>query len=113
MVRSFEGIPSVGSVVPGSEAERAGLTAGDSIININGEPPSPEVENQMSLLRPGDVIRVDIKGADGLKQLSWKLGSREEVEFALKDVDNVSPQQRARRAAWLAGEDEKPGETRP
>lgn len=113
IVRSFEGMPSVGSVVPGSEAERAGLTAGDAIININGEPPSPEVENQMSLLRPGDLIRVDIKGADGLKQLSWKLGSREEVEFALKDMENISPQQRARRAAWLAGEDEKPGETRP
>ena len=113
MVRSFEGVPSVGSVVPGSDAERAGLVAGDTIININGEPPSAEVENRMLVFRPGDIIRVDVKSDRGPRQLSWKLGSREEVEFALKDLDKMSPQQRARRAAWLAGEDEKTGEARP
>jgi len=36
--------------------------------------------------------------------LHWKLGSREEVEFELAEVDNITRQQKARRDAWLGGE---------
>jgi len=43
--------------------------------------------------------------------VQWKLGSREEIEFELKDVDNITPRQKARRAAWLKGEAQ--GEARP
>ncbi len=113
LVRSFEGAAFVGSVVPGSNAERAGLTAGQEIVSINGEAPSEEVVQQLSLLHPGETIRVEVKSPNGPRQLTWNLGSREQVEFAVRDVDNMSPQQRARRAAWLAGEDQKPGESHP
>ncbi len=110
LVRSFEGAAFVGSVAPGGNAERAGLNAGEEIVSINGERPSEEVVQQLSVRRPGDSINVGIKFSAGPRLLTWKLGSREEVEFGLRDVDNVSPQQRARRTAWLAGEDPKPGE---
>lgn len=113
LVRSFEGTAFVGSVTPGSNADRAGLTAGQEIVTIDGEAPSQEVAQQLSVLRPGDTIRLEVKSPNGPRQLTWKLGSREEVEFAVRDVDNISPQQRDRRAAWLAGEDQKPGESHP
>jgi len=41
------------------------------------------------------------------RKLQWQVGSREEVELELKDVDNVTRQQKLRRAAWLKGEPEK------
>jgi hypothetical protein len=34
------------------------------------------------------------------------MASREEITYDLKDVENVSLGQRARRAAWLKGEAE-------
>jgi predicted metalloprotease with PDZ domain len=113
LVRSFEGEAFVGSVAPGSDAEHAGLVAGDTIVSLNNEPPGEEAEQHLSMLRPGDTIRVEVKSPAGSRQLTWKLGRREAVEFALRDVDNISPQQRARRAAWLAGEDQKPGDRHP
>ena len=36
------------------------------------------------------------------------MGSRDEVSYELKDVENVTAEQRARRAAWLKGEAESP-----
>jgi hypothetical protein len=41
--------------------------------------------------------------------VQWKLGSRSEVEFHLRDVENITPQQKARRAAWLKGESQQEG----
>ncbi len=113
LVRSFEGEAFVGSVAPGSDAERAGLVAGDTIVSVNNEPPGEEAEEQLNMLRPGDTIKVEVRTPAGSRQFTWKLGRREAVEFGLRDVDNIYPQQRARRAAWLAGEDEKPGDTHP
>ncbi len=43
---------------------------------------------------------------EGERKLHWKISSREEVEFELKDLDHVTPQQKARRTAWLKGESE-------
>jgi hypothetical protein len=36
--------------------------------------------------------------------LKWKVGSREEISYQIKDLDNVTAEQQARRAAWLKGE---------
>jgi predicted metalloprotease with PDZ domain len=112
-VRNFGAPPSVGRVVSGGEAEAAGLLVDDSILEINGRPSTSEVEEQIANLRPGDNIHLTVRSVSGQRELSWTLGSREEIEFELKDLDNITPQQRARRAAWLAGENEKPGDARP
>jgi len=112
-VRNFGAPPSVGTVVSGGEAEAAGLAVGDSILEINGQPARSDLEEQIANLRPGDNLHLTVGNASGQRDLSWRLGSREEIEFELKDVDNYTPQQRARRAAWLAGEDQKPEEAHP
>ena len=112
-VRSFGAPPSVGAVAAGEEAEAAGLAVGDSILEINGRPATSDLEEQFASLRPGDNVHVTVRGSSGQRELSWTLGSREEVEFELKDSENVSPQQRARRAAWLAGEDQNAGDAQP
>jgi hypothetical protein len=46
----------------------------------------------------------------GARELQWKLAQREQLAFELKDVDNITPQQRARRTAWLRGESGLSGE---
>ena len=102
--RNFGAPPSVASVTANSEAEQAGLAVGDSILKINGRPVGADFEQQFAQLRPGDTLHLRVRTRSGQHELHWKLASREEVEFELKDVDNITPRQKAHRAAWLAGE---------
>jgi len=103
--RNFDGPMIVAAVTAGSEAERAGLQAGDTVLEINGKTVGQESSQEMVRLTPGDTITVRIHGRRGEeRELKWKVGSREEISYELKDMENVTAQQQARRAAWLKGE---------
>ena len=59
----------------------------------------------MARLNVGETIAVKIRSRrGGERELKWKVGSREESSYDLRDLDNVTPEQHARRAAWLKGE---------
>jgi predicted metalloprotease with PDZ domain len=107
---NFDAPPSVVRVRPGSEAERAGLIAGDELLAFNGRASGGDFERRMGELRPGETIRLHIRRHGVEREMQWKVGSREEVEFEVKDVDNVTTQQKARRAAWLRGEAQLTGD---
>jgi hypothetical protein len=34
------------------------------------------------------------------------MGTRDEIEYEVHDVEHITPQQKSRRAAWLRGEAE-------
>jgi len=105
--RSFDGPMIVSVVNSGGEAERAGLQTGDSILEIDGSPPDLESSENAANLLPGDTITVKVRSPGGAeRELKWKVGSRNEVSYQLKDVDNITTQERAHRAAWLKGEAE-------
>jgi predicted metalloprotease with PDZ domain len=96
--------PTVAWVSLGGEAERAGLRAGDLILEINGHSTESDVRRWLAQLQPGDTLRMWVRHRNGDHDLRWKLGSREQFEFVLADVHNITPQQKARRDAWLGGE---------
>ena len=100
----FDSPTSVYRVEPGSEAERAGLSIGDAILQINGRVAGRNLQQQIADMHPGDTLRLRVSNSRGEREVRWKLASREQVEFELKDVDNITPQQKARRAAWLHGD---------
>ena len=105
--RNFDGPMAVEAITPASDAERAGLHLGDVILEINGKAAGQESSQEMARLVPGETITLKIRGRRGAeRELKWKVGSREEIAYQLNDVDNVSAEQRARRAAWLKGEAE-------
>ncbi len=108
-VKNFDAPPQVVNVDEGSEAERAGMVPGDTILAIEGKPAMQEVDQRVASLgmKPGDVVRLRISGRKGTREIKVHLGSSEQTEFAIADTDVVTPAQRARRNAWLAGEDEK------
>jgi predicted metalloprotease with PDZ domain len=109
-VHNFDAVPAVIRVHSGSEAERAGLVTGDEILMFNGRSVASDFERRIGELRAGDLIRLRIRRHGIEHEIQWKTGAREEVEFELKDVDNVTTQQRARRAAWLRGEAQLTGD---
>jgi predicted metalloprotease with PDZ domain len=112
--RNFDGPMAVSAVTAGSEAERAGLQTGDTILEINGKPAGQESSHQLAQFTAGDTITVKARSRrGGDRELTWKVGSREEVSYSLEDVENITAEQRARRAAWLKGEAQIPQETHP
>lgn len=103
--RNFDAPMIVTAVTPGGPAELAGLQVGDTILEINGGPPGQDAAESVSALGPGETISLKILGRrDGQRELNWKLGSREEVAYALKDLENLTRAQRAARTAWLKGD---------
>jgi len=109
--RNFDGPMTVAAVTAGSEAEHAGLQAGDTVLEINGKTAGQESSQEIARLIPGDTITVKIharRGGD--RELKWKVGSRDEVSYDLKDVESITAEQLARRTAWLKGEAQIPQE---
>ncbi len=105
--RNFDGPMTVATVTAGSDAERAGLQGGEAILEINGKMAAQEFSEEMARLKPGDRIVVKVRGRrGGERELKWKVGSREEISYQLINMEKVTAEQRARRAAWLKGEAE-------
>jgi predicted metalloprotease with PDZ domain len=110
--RNFDAPLTVTAVMEGSNAEIAGLQVGDIILEINGKAAGQESSESTARLNPGDTITVKIRTTrSGDRELKWKMASRDEIFYELKDVDHVNAEQRARRAAWLKGEAQAPPQT--
>jgi len=105
--RNFDGPMSVGAVTAGSDAERAGLQVGETIVEIQGKAAGQESRQELARLAPGDTVTLKVRGRRGAeRELKWKVGSRQEILYQVKDLESVTSEQRARRAAWLKGEAE-------
>jgi predicted metalloprotease with PDZ domain len=103
--RNFDGPMTVGAVIAGSEAEHAGLQVGDSILELQGKPLGQDSRPELARLSPGDTITLKVRSRRGAeRELKWKVGSRQEALYEVKDIEQVTPEQRARRTAWLKGE---------
>lgn len=103
-VRNHDVLPAIAQVISGGKAERAGLSVGDSIVEINGHSTGIDFERRLNELRSGETLRLKVRNSFGDRELHWKLDSKQEVDYQLRDLDRVTPQQAARRAAWLKGE---------
>ncbi|MGB8986919.1 MAG: PDZ domain-containing protein, partial [Candidatus Sulfotelmatobacter sp.] len=107
--RNFDGPMTVSSVTAGGEAERAGLRAGDTILEINGKTPGMESSDDMTGLAPDEAITLKVRGRRSAeRELKWKAGRRDEITYDLRDLEHITAEQRARRAAWLKGEAQAP-----
>jgi predicted metalloprotease with PDZ domain len=103
--RNFDGPMSVAAVTPGSDAEHVGLQVGDTIIEFQGKPAGQESRQELLRMNPGDMLAVKVRSRRGAeRELKWKIGSREEITYEVKDLDQVTVAQRARRSGWLKGE---------
>ena len=106
---NIAGQPEVLRVEPGSDAQQAGLAAGDRITSVNGAPANSFLDETLSQMVPGTTVRLKVENGKGKRQVSLRLGSRSELIYELLDLPVVTPEQRAHRAAWIHGEDELGG----
>ena len=106
---NIAGQPEVWRIEPGSEAQRAGLAAGDRITAVNGSPANSFLDEALAQMRPGATVRLKIENRKGKRQISLRLGSRSELIYELQDLPGVTQEQRAHRVAWIHGDDEPGG----
>jgi predicted metalloprotease with PDZ domain len=105
-VQNFHAAPVIGEVEPGSPAQQAGLQEGDTVLAFNDKMASMNLQTQLDAMEPGTTLRLKVLGPAGERELEWKVGFRQEQYFTFEDVAQVTREQRSRRAAWLASEDE-------
>jgi predicted metalloprotease with PDZ domain len=110
--RNFDAALVVSSVTPGGAADLAGLSVGDSILEINGQSANG-VPRHAAEVRPGETIRLRVRNSGGERELRWKLASRQELAYDLTNLEKITPEQQSRRAAWLKGEDQSLGAGQP
>lgn len=103
---NFGTTPIVTSVDQGGDAEKAGLRAGDVILSINGQEPQPGFQEQVSSLEPGSTLKLKVSTRDRVHDVKIKLGSRQITDFEFNLRPDATPEQIARRVAWIRGDAE-------
>ena len=103
------GQPEVIEVDPKSDAQRAGVTAGDRVIAINGKPADTSLEDELSRLLPGATVHLELENRRGRREVELRLGVRDVQTYELRDLAGLTSEQRAHRSAWIHGEDETRG----
>ena len=101
--RTFDQSPAVVQLEPSSAAERAGLKAGDVILEINGQHAGRDFEQKIAGLGPGAILRVTISRSGLQQDLQWNLSASRRKVFHLQDVPEITTKQKSRRATWLFG----------
>ncbi|HSS18939.1 MAG TPA: PDZ domain-containing protein [Pyrinomonadaceae bacterium] len=94
----------IAAVSPDSPAEVAGLQEGDEIIELGKKKISRE--NFLVALgryKQGDSVPVSVKRDRRTIDVNLKLGEPERFEYRIVEKNNGTPEQKARRAAWLTG----------
>jgi predicted metalloprotease with PDZ domain len=96
----------VSQVDPNSDAQRQGITPGDRVTALNGSPTSAYLDDELARMAPGTVVRLELENRRGKRQIEIRLGVRQEQAYELRDLPNVTAEQRVHRAAWIHGDDE-------
>lgn len=104
-LRNFDG-PLLVTEVTGTAASRAGIRVGDEVMQIDGKLPPPDFAAHIASRDPGSTVRLALRRGRTVFPAQLTLESKPTDIYRLDDAPNITGAQRARRAAWLASEDE-------
>ena len=100
------GQPEVVRVDPNSEAQHAGIKVGDRVTALNGNPANAYLDDELSRFAPGTLVHLQLENRRTKREVDLHLGARPAQTYELRDLPNVTPAQKAHRAAWIHGDDE-------
>ena len=103
--RSFNP-PLVIESVYGEQARVVGLQQGNEVVAIDGKPPAPSLDQQFASAKPGTKIRITVMNRGVRREVELTLGERSTTAYALHESPQATPEQVARRKAWLNSEDQ-------
>ena len=107
-LRNFDG-PLLVTEVTGAAATAAGIRVADEIVELDGKLPGPDFAAQITSRDAGSSVRLKLRRGKTVFPVRLALESKATDIYKLEDLPTISSAQRARRAAWLASEDESAG----
>jgi predicted metalloprotease with PDZ domain len=102
--RASDGLIRVATVNAGSEAAKAGLEAGDILLKINGLNLVALPDN-VAGVRPGHRVKFTVRRRGQTFEVKYHTGSIPQKTYAIVEMRDAAPAQRALREGWLAGKE--------
>jgi predicted metalloprotease with PDZ domain len=100
--RTQDGNLVISGVETGSPASKAGLSAQDELVALDGARASARsLGTCLDRKKPGDRIRITISRRGEIRDVEAVLGSRPEKTFAIKPLASATPLQSSILEAWL------------
>lgn len=100
--RAVDGLVRLKSVLDGSPARRAGLTAGDELVAINGAKVTPEgFSKSLERNPPGTEVRLTYFRRGWLEGATVTMGQPPVEKYAFTPVEQPTPLERSIYEAWL------------
>ena len=106
--RNANGLLQVDSVDAGSDAERAGLLAGDLLTTANGEPLPADAETNLPKWKPGQTVDLQIARGGSNHNIKIRIGVHEENSAEIEEDPHASRDQVRVRDGWLKGVTHQP-----
>jgi predicted metalloprotease with PDZ domain len=96
------GVLTVANVIQGSPAWKAGLSAKDEVIALDGAKlAADDFEKRLDDCDPGDKLRVTLFRSGYLRELDVTLGAKENVTWVIRKVKSPTPAQKRIYEGWL------------
>ena len=92
--QNFDAAPLVSAISSGSAAERAGLSVGDTILEINGQRVNDSIALHLAALLPGQTLHLRVRNSAGEPRAQWTLDTRQEIQLQLNDLGKATPAQK-------------------
>jgi predicted metalloprotease with PDZ domain len=94
---------AVASVIPGGAAEAAGLHVGDLIVQVNGHAFPRGRGGLLPGLAAGETVKLHISRQGQELDISYILGTREDVRYSINEIPHPADRQRHIREGMLHG----------
>lgn len=102
-LQGFTGPIQVETVVEGSNAQRAGLQAGDVLLKMNGVDLPVTPDRELIYFKPGQKVIFTVQRGTKVLDVAFLLGSKNALVYRVEEMPNASRSQLALREGWLKG----------
>jgi predicted metalloprotease with PDZ domain len=93
----------VATVTPGSEAQHAGLQAGDVLVKLDGQPFPRFAQRWLLSHAPGDKVKLQIERNGSQREISLTLGKHTIESYSISEMSAATPKQKRIRDGILNG----------
>ena len=101
--RARTGPLQVAAVTPGSEAQQAGLQAGDVLVKLDGQPFPRFTQRWLFSHAPGDKVKLQIERNASQREISLTLGQQTIQSYSISEMPAASAKQKRIRDGILSG----------
>jgi len=106
--RNFDLAPVVVYVQPNSDAARAGLVPGDTLLTVDDALVSRDYEARIAGRPIGEMLHVRVRASNGSERdLTWKLSAGKTLEYEVAEIEYPTLQQLLHRRSWLTAREAK------